>query len=225
VYNLAVSISEEEQRAKMQFIVAFFNDFDSKTTYLVDLYNSGRRDEARILCSCYIDALASALYWPSDKSNFNYVKSLMTYGGRAVFSRIHPKMLSKAFHKLAKRGNRWVAINRSVSGILQTVDRRLYGDEEILDFLSPVLKSSAIADIRRELWRGSFAAIVYEEFRIASVQGFGPPDGITFDATTYHGQPVPSIDFSLIHDCLKRIVSVAKELSQTTGKWFGHDYE
>lgn len=55
-------ISEEDQKAKMEFIRAFFDAFDKKVGYLEELYQSDHRDEAQILCSCYIDWLASALY-------------------------------------------------------------------------------------------------------------------------------------------------------------------
>jgi len=91
--------------------------------------------------------------------------------------------------------------------------------------LVPLLKRSEMDAIKRELWRGTFAAIIYDQFRIASVHGFGPPDGITFDGTTFRGQPVPAIDFAMVYVCLKRIVFVVKELSEKTGRWFGHDYE
>lgn len=43
-------ISEKDQRAKMEFIRAFFDDFDKKAGYLEELYKSDHRDEARILC-------------------------------------------------------------------------------------------------------------------------------------------------------------------------------
>jgi hypothetical protein len=52
-------IFKEDQTSKMKFITAFFDDFDKKAAYLGELYKSGHRDEARILCSCYIDSLAS----------------------------------------------------------------------------------------------------------------------------------------------------------------------
>jgi len=220
------SISAKNQRTKMQSIEAFFNDFDKKAGYLVDLYNSDHRDEARILCSCYIDGLASALYWPDHNSNFNYVKSLMEHGGNAIFSHIHPKMLDDAFHRLVKRGSKkWSAIHGKISGELRRADRRLYGKREIVDLITSLLQTSEIAIANRELWRGTFAAIVYERFRIAAVHRFGPPDGTTFDGSTFQGEPVPAIDFFMVHDCLNKIIGVARESSQKTGKLFGHDYE
>ena len=134
-------------------------------------------------------------------------------------------MLDEAVHKLSQRSSKWATIHASISGTLQGADKRLYGEQEIVDLLAPLLNTSEMEHIKRELWRGTFAAIIYDRFRIAAVHSFGPPDGTTFDRTTFQGQPVPAIDFSIVHDCLKRVVAVAKELSEKTGRWFGHDYE
>jgi hypothetical protein len=220
-------ISEENQRAKMQFIVAFFDDFDKKVSYLEELYRSKHRDEARILSSCYIDKLASALYWPNNKTNLNYVRIFREHSGKEIFSHIHPKMLIEALVKLSESrgGKKWAAIQAKVSDKLRGAGRRLYEEQEIIDELAPVLEPSEVQYIKPQLWRGTFAAIVYDRFRVASVHDFGPLDSTTFDGTTFQGQPIPDIDFFMVHDCLKRIIAVARERSQETGKWFGHDYE
>ena len=134
-------------------------------------------------------------------------------------------MLDEAVRKLSKRSTNWATIHTKVSPKLQGADRKLYAEQEVIDLLATSLETSEMENTRRELWRGTFAAIVYDQFRIASVHGFGPPEGVTFDGTTFQGQPVPTIDFSMVHDCLKKIVAVAREFSEKTGKWFGHDYD
>lgn len=217
--------SEEDQTAKLRFIAAFFDDFDQKVGYLEELHESGHSDEARILCAAYIDWLASAVYWPDSRTNLNYVRILREHGGKEIFSYIHPKMLLETLDRLSQRGKKWAAIQAKVSDRLRRAERRLYGEREIIDELAPLLKPSEVHDIEREIWRGTFAAIVYDRFRVASIHGFGPPDATTFDGTTFQDQPVPVIDFFMVHDCLKRIVGVARELSKETGKWFGHDFE
>jgi hypothetical protein len=219
------AISEEDQTAKMRFIAAFFDDFDKKADYLEELYESEHSDEARILCAAYIDWLASALYWPDSRTNLNYVRSLRDHSGKDIFSYIHPKMLVEALDKLSKRGKKWAVIQEKVSDKLRIAERRLYGEREMMDELAPLLKPSEVHDIEREIWRATFAAIVYDRFRIASIHGFGPPDGTTFDGVTFQDQAVPAIDFFMVYDCLKRIIGVGRELSEETGKWFGHDYE
>jgi hypothetical protein len=218
-------ISEEDQRTKMMFIDAFFDEFQKKLDYLEELDISGHHDEARILCSCYVDWLASALYWPDGRTNRNYVKCLSEHGGKEIFSHIHPKMLDDALYKLASGGRKWTAIHGKISCKLRGAERRLYGVMEIIVELTPLLTPSEKRDIEQQLWRGTFGAIVYERFRVASVHSFGPPDGTTFDNMEFQGCPVPAIDFRMVHDALKRIIIVAKNLSERSGKWFGHDYE
>jgi len=219
------TISDDKNlQAKMKFIKAFFDDLDSKIAFLYELYNNGHRDEARVLCSCYIDWLASALYWPEERNNFNFVRILKEHGGEEIFPYIHPKMLEDALLKKAK-SNKWIAICNKMSPALQQARGRFYDEQEIIDLLSPLLNNSEIEDVKKELWRGTFAAIVYAQVRNLSVHSFGPPDGITFDNTTFKGKPVPTIDFTMLHTSLKRVAITAKEISINSAKWFGHDYK
>lgn len=217
--------TKKDLKAKKDFIIAFFDGFERKALYLEELYKSGHRDEAKILCSCYIDSLAAALYWPDERNNFTYVKVLREHGGNETFSCIHPKMLDQALHRLSKRGKKWEAIYLTLSPKLQEIEKKLYSEKEIVDLLSNIMLPSGLPVIRQELWRGTFAAIIYDRFRIASVHGFGPPDETTFDGITLHGRIVPPIDFAMVNNCLKQIVNIAREISERTGKWFGHDYD
>jgi hypothetical protein len=219
------SISEEDQRAKMGFIDAFFDGFEDKAAYLSELYRAGRRDEARILCSCYIDGLALALYWPDARSKFCFVRVLKEHGGNNIFSYIHPKMLDEALSNLSESSNKWKAIHKCVSYALGQAAGKLYAEKEIAELLAPFLNADTIQKVKRVFWQGSFAAIVYDRFRVDAVHGFGPPNGITFDQTTFQGNPVPVIDFKMVHDCLKRVVAVCKQVSKQSGKFFGHDYK
>lgn len=224
------TISDDNLKAKVSFIRAFFDDLDTKITFLIELYSAGHRDEARVLCSCYIDWLASALYWPEEWNNFNFVRVLKEHGSEEIFPYIHPKMLEESLLKKAnsnptKPNRKWTAICNKISPALQLARGRFYSEQEIIDLLSPLANSSEKEDIKMELWRGTFAAIVYTQVRNPSVHAFGPSDGITFDETTFKGQPVPAIEFTMLHNSLKRIAIVAKEKSINTKKWFGHDYE
>jgi hypothetical protein len=216
---------DKKRRFIIDSIPVFFDDFDKKIRYLEELYNDGHRDEARVLCACYIDYIASGLYWPVEQNNVNYVKVLKEHGGKEIFSYIHPKMLDKELHKLAKkRRKKWAIIYAKVSPGLQGALGRLYGEPETINLLATLLSASELENTKREIWRGTFAAIVYDRFRNPAVHEFGPPGGITFDNTTFQGQPVPEIDFFMIHDCLKKIVGVAREISIKTGRFFGHNY-
>lgn len=217
---------EEKHQAKMSFIGVYFDDLDAKINYLDELYETGHRDEARVLCSCYIDWFASALYWPwsEKKNNFYFVKILKEHGGDEIFLRIHPQMLEDALREKAN-GPKWTAICNKTSAALQHARGRLYNEQEIIDLLSSLLNNTEIDDVKKELWRGTFAAIVYLKIRIPSVHGLGTPDEIFFDNTIYQDKQIPSIDFLMLYPCLKRIVVVARERSLSTAKFFGHDYK
>ncbi len=220
--------SEDDLQAKIEFITAFFDDLNNKIIFMNELYNNGHRDEARVLCACYIDWLAAALYWPEEQNNCNFVHVLKEYGGQEIFSCIHPKMLERALHKKETLRNKpvrkWVAICDKITSALQQANGRLYEESEIIKLLSSFVSNSEIENIKKELWRGTYAAIVYAEFRIPAVHGLGPSDGITFDNTTFRDQPVPPVEFTMLQALLKSIVEVARQTSMTTGKWFGHDY-
>lgn len=217
--------ADDNLQAKMNFIKAFFDDLDNKIAFLGDLYSKGHRDEARVLCSCYIDGLASALYWPEERNNFNFVRALKEYGREHIFPYIHPKLLEDVLLKKAANSSKWETICKKISPVLQRARGRFYDEQEIINLLSPLLNNSEMGDVEKELWRGTFAAIVYAQVRIPSVHGFGPPNGITFDNTTFKGQQVPSIEFTMLQNSLKRIAAVAKETSMNSKKWFGHDYD
>jgi len=216
---------DENLQAKVNFIKAFFDDLDNRIAFLGDLYTSGRRDEARVLSSCYIDGLASALYWPEERNNFNFVRALKEYGSEEIFRYIHPKMLEDALLKKAANNSKWKNISQKISPTLQKARGRFYDEQEITNLLSPLLNKSEMGDVQKELWRGTFAAIVYSQVRIPAVHGFGPPDGITFDKTTFKGQQVPAIEFTMLKNSLKRIAGAARGESLNSKKWFGHDYE
>ena len=220
---MAAKEDEENRKAKLEFIDAFFKELEDKIAFLEELHNSKRYDEAKILCSCYIDALALSLYWPDERSNYNFVRILKEYCEEEIISYIHPKMLEIAL--LKKDSRRWDRINDKTSISLQEARGRFYSNEELLSILTSLVTRSELGKIRNELWRGTYAAIIYNEVRIPSVHGFGSADGITFDNTTFKGESVPPIEFPMLYEFVKRIVSKLKTLSLTTEKWFGHDFE
>lgn len=221
---MAEACDNENLQAKMKFIEAFFGDLAIKIAFLKELYNTGHSDEARILCSCYIDSLASGLYWPEEQNKFNFVQVLKEHGGEEIFSYIHLKMLEDALLKKTK-SKKWGAICAKIFPVLQQDSGKLYHQDEVIDLILPFLKDSEIDEVKKELWRGSFAAIAYAQVRNLSVHFFGPPEGITFSNTTFQGVQCPAIEFDLLHKSLKHIAIAAKEKSVNSKKWFGHDFE
>ncbi len=220
---MATIADEENREAKLEFIELFFKNLEGKIAFLDELYASKRKEEARVLCSCYIDGLASNLYWPDERSKYNFVRILKEYCKEEIISAIHPKMLKDAL--LRMRGKTWQKINDKISENLQKSTGRFYNDREILDLLSPLVTGVELEKIKKELWRGTYAAIIYNEMRIPSVHGLGTADGITFDNTTFKGQPIPPIEFPMLYDFIKGIEPELRKLSLNTEQWFGHDFE
>lgn len=220
---MAAIVDEDNRKAKLKFIEIFFNNLESKIAFLDDLYSSKRKEEARVLCSCYIDGLASHLYWPDERSKYNFVRLLNEYCKEEIISSIHPKMLKDALSRM--RGKAWQKINDKISEDLQKSRGRFYDDTEMLDILSPLVTGVELEKIKKELWRGTYAAIIYIEMRVPSVHGLGTADGITFDNTTFKGQPIPPIEFPMLYEFIKGIEPELRKLSLNTEKWFGHDFK
>ncbi len=213
-------ISGENREAKLGSIVSYFQDLEEKIEFLFELSKSGRSDEARILCSCYIDHLASLLYGSEKGNKFVFVQALKEFGGEEVFSCIHPRMLEQEISK--KKSREWTRIQKKIFPVLQEAPIRLYSEEEMMTLFSPLVDRDELNKIKEEFWRGTYAAIVYSEMRVPSVHGPGPMD-VSFATTTFRGQPVPTIDFQLLHTSLKRIAAIAREKTISTEKWFGRD--
>jgi hypothetical protein len=217
---------KEDHQAKIEMITFFFDDLDVKINFLQELSNNKHHSEAITLCSCYIDALSSAFYPDEERSSFRFVRAIKEHSGEEIFTYIHPKMFDCELLKLkTKRNSKWEEIYSRVSSSLQQAQGRLYTEQEINDLIFPLLTDTELKNINSELWRGSFAAIVYFKIRIPSVHGFGGSDILTFNKTTINGLPAPPIEFAHLYACLKCLSSKARNNSLNTGKWFGHDFK
>jgi hypothetical protein len=150
----------KDNEAKLEFIRAFFEGLESRVEFLKKLKSSGRKIEATTLCSCYIDGLASALYWPDERNNLNFVRVLKEYGGEEIFSYIHPKMLELAISNLAYRepkkpSRKWEPIFKKVSPALQKANGKLYSYQEMIALLSRSLSKDELTEMEKKLWRGA----------------------------------------------------------------------
>jgi len=207
----------------MFFIDAFFDALDKRIEFLAELENSGHEQESLLLCTCYIDGLGQSLYWPDERSNLCFVHVLKEFGGEEILSQIHPRMLREAMaqlkSKMAKR------ILSKVDSRLRQVYGQLKDETEVVAMLGPLLSAEELTWLKDELWRGTLAAIAYKKIRGSSVHNLGAPGGIYFDRTTHRGRSVPTIDFEMLHGCLRRISLAARTRSTSSAKWFGHDFK
>ena len=55
---------DQSDSKKLQYIEIWFDDFDDRVQFLVQLWEDGRQDEALTLCCAYIDAIGGFLAHP-----------------------------------------------------------------------------------------------------------------------------------------------------------------
>ncbi len=196
---------------KRFFIHASFDALGEKIARLEEFFNSGRGEEALLLCCCYIDGLAAELYWPKKQSNRNFVRALCEHGGEDALRHIHPRQLKIGFEasgapKVQQLGERVVA----AWGKAQD---KLYSEEEVCALLRDRLTPPAYGMLKGNLWRGTLANTAYQKLRIPLVHRLGAPDAVTFPETEFGGQRVPDLDFRLLYRALVRIFETARRLS------------
>ncbi len=75
------------------------------------------------------------------------------------------------------------------------------------------------------LWPlGTLASIAYSRMRNPLAHYGGAPHAISFDLTTYRGQPAPEIRFELLLAGLQGTIDALQEISLHSDSWFGHDF-
>ncbi len=209
-------------QAKHRIIESYFDDLEARIEFCVELRESGHDHEALLLCCSYIDGLANQMYWTDDRSNYNFVRLIKEYGECKVLTQVHPQMLLD--YLSGRRGKRVQAILRKTRTLLENAKGRLYSEEGIGQMTAPHHTAHEREWFSRNVWRGTLAAFTYASIRSSFIHGLGGPQGISFDETTFQGEPVPTIGFDMLYECLLRIEQSARSKSLETDKWFGHDY-
>lgn len=212
----------EENSQKIFFIKAFFNDRQKKIDFLLELKVQGHSFEALLLCCCYIDGLASSLYWPAKKSEKHFVRVLECHGEKEIFAYIHTMQLKNFLESSEARKSK--PILKKVANKLDVNKNILHTKNNMLSIVRDVLESSEYEWLEERLWHGTVAAIIYSEIRCQLVHNLSTRDHVSFNRTTFNGEPIPRIDFDFMYPVLQRILKKAIETSLTSGKWYGHDF-
>lgn len=214
---------EQNRRAKLQFIEAYFRDLEQRSDFLLDLIKTDHRAEALLLCGCYIEGLGNNLYWPDERSAWNFIRVLREHGGEEVLGHIHVKQLrnglADAKSKLVQR------IGQKLNGVLTAAEGRLYTEQEILALVEPAITADELETLRRNLWRGTLAALAYRRIRSPLVHELSTRQGVSFDRTTFRGEPVPDLDLRILYPALRRILQAMRGLSLASERWYGHDFK
>jgi len=213
---------DENEKAKYKFIRAYFDELDRRIIFLEELFRNKHRNEALLLCCCYIEGLGSSLYWPNEGSCQNFVRVLKEYGEVELFNAIHPKQLLIGFTNAKSRKIKKIAEQLEVP--LSEIMGQLYKENEIIEIVAPILEEEEIKTLKQNLWRGTYAAIAYNRVRCQLVHDLSALD-VSFDSTTFGDKPVPNIAFPILYQPLKNIFHSVREISLNTATWFGHDFK
>ncbi len=200
-----------------KFIEPGFTELEEKTEFLGELFRGRHKDEALTLCCCYIEAAGNKYYTEAYTNQENFVNIIKEFGGEEVLSAIHPIHLKDA---LPAKDNQIQLIIEKVEETLNNLVGQLYTDEELEELCEPHLDISEMETLKRNLWRGTLAAIVYVYIRSELVHRVGATN-YHFSNLTFKGAQVAFPDFQLLYSTWGRILSSMKDYSLKTGTWFG----
>jgi len=210
---------ERDQKEEWAMIEAGFNDLQRRAEFLLRLREAGFEEEALLLCCCYIEAMGN-LYFQGGGKQSNFYRILKSFGGEEVLIYIHPKQLwidfisDKNFRQIGKK-----------SGVtLRKAENRLYTEEETITLVANLLNKEEMTKLKKNLWRGTLAALAYEWFRKPAVHELGGAKSFSFEKTIFKGKPVPVLDFSLLYRGMLNILRNMREISAKTGTYFGQDF-
>ena len=211
---------ENNRNFYTELIKTGFKQLEAKTIFLGELFRDGHQDEALTLCCCYIEAAGNNYYTEANKNQENFVKIIKEYGGVEVLSAIHPKHLQDAF---PKKDSQIQSIVVKIEEKLNNSVGQLYTEEELESLCELHLDNSEIEILKKNLWRGTLAAIVYVFIRSALVHRTMAPS-YHFSNTTFKGEQVAFPDFDLLYFVWGRILSEMKDYSLRTVTWMGSTF-
>ena len=208
----------EDLKVKRIFIEAFLDNLDQKIRFLDELVEQGHGDEARLLCTTYLDGLANWLYLGRFGSAQNFSRLLADHGGEIVLALVVPESLIEELP--------WGSAPKGARVAIKAACRSLPPNEaltsaELMDALRATLSPEHAAWLEREVWRGSVANAVYARIRSRGVHWLGAAQALVFSKTSFQGRPLPCADFEMLMQALRRVFASAKELSLRTNKWIG----
>lgn len=208
------------ERAKRDFIEAYFDEARQRIAFLGELAHEGHDQEAMTLCLVYIDGFSQRLCWPSTRSGRNFVDTLVQFGGDPEFGLIHPLQAQRSFE--AMKGP-WKAIAKAVAFAYPGPAYELCRAAAFENTMAPHLTAPELAQVRAEIWRGTVASVAYHRLRNPSVHLFATAGSITFSATSCEGKPVNALTFERLHAALGRLAAEARRRSEANNQWFGDD--
>jgi len=203
-----------DEKATAFLIKAYFDDLEKRISFLYELCHSDHKNEALMLCCCYIEALGNRRY-NSRNSSKNYSMILQECSGNSLFAYVHPKQLKEvlANQKLFR------GVYSKIEPIIDGFKKRLVTQEEVLHELSPLITKQQVCWLKEYLFKVTMAYISYDRIRSELVHDISA-SAISFSETTLNDQPVSELDFPLLYSALRNIFQMVRDASITTNKWW-----
>jgi len=210
----------EDIAAKEGFMNAYFDEAFERVAFLERLAVEGRQIESLTLCLVYLDGLSQLLSWPGKETGRNFVQTLCSHDPAGFLALTHPLQLIRAFDAM---NGPWPSRARSLEERYPGPPYSLMSRAEASNAISDTFTCNEVAEIVRELWRGTVAAVVYHWMRNPSVHGFGGSQRISFDETSLEGSPAPSLSLHTLLPPLRAMINEGRERSLKACEWFGDD--
>ena len=206
---------EDNTATKAFFIEAYFRDLERRVAFLNELYETGHRNEALLLCCCYIEALGSRQSSKPERKAKSYCSILVQHGGNEIWQMIHPKQIKSV-----------LSTNKLFEDSFHIVEPRIdtFGTQLISPQELSVLLDSSLDEQQRKwlqdnMYKGSIANISYEGIRSELVHDISASD-ISFGETQYQGSPLPNLNFELLYPSLQKIAADLRNIAESSGKWW-----
>jgi len=206
---------DESQADKTFMIKAYFDDLEERIAFLKELNEGDHKDEALMLCCCYIEALGSRQYHESDRKAKNYSRILEEYGGNYIFALVHPKQLKRVL----ENQNLFKPDISAIEPIIEGFEKELVSQEVVTDSLLPVINKDQAKWLQDNIFKVTMANISYEFVRSELVHDISA-ENVTFSKTTIEGDPVPDLNFELLYPALWNIFHLLKGKSLETNTWY-----
>lgn len=200
---------------KTEFIKSYYADLQKRIAFLAELHNMRRKDEALMLCCCYIEALGSRESSEPERKAKNYCDILAKHGRNEIWRLVHPKQLTNV---LANNG----LFKDSLDGLVPLIGEfgtQLVELEQVRAKLDPALTAQQRSWVDNNLFKGTIANISYERIRSELVHDLSAAS-ISFSETLYKGEAVPDLNFETLYTSLRHIVNASQERAIANGKWW-----
>lgn len=188
----------ENNDLEIQALSMFCEGWSTRIRALPDLFEKGFRDEALILCCCYIETIGKWLsrYTADDREIF--AKTLLRYGDDEIFGRLNAVLLLGALRQgdVAEEG-----IFGKLRPVLGPFPDSFLPREEIVGACRAALTVEEFTLLNESFWMGSLACAAHAITGCSGVQNGSLAVGSFVDAV---------LDFRLFYAALTRIFDRAR---------------